>query len=100
MAPTPLLGSRTLDRQTARTLPPGPKLPTLVQTWLFASHRRTFFPRMRDKYGGGFTIRPVPTRRAGAGLGPPGHIPVGFGSPPPLMLARRGRTPPGPHLVS
>ena len=58
--PTPLLGSRTLDRADRRSLPPGSRLPTLVQTLLFASHRKTFFPRLRAQYGDVFTIRLVP----------------------------------------
>ncbi|TDO58011.1 cytochrome P450 [Kribbella sp. VKM Ac-2571] len=90
MARTPLLGSRTLDRQTARTLPPGPKLPTLAQTVLFASHRRTFFPRMRDKYGDVFTIRLVPSSRVCVVLSRPDHIREVFGSPPSVMHAGEG----------
>lgn len=92
MAPTPLLGSRTLDRQTARTLPPGPKLPTLAQTVLFASHRRTFFPRMREKYGDVFTIRLVPSSRVCVVLSRPDHIREVFGSPPAVMHAGEGNT--------
>jgi cytochrome P450 len=92
MAPTPLLGSRTLDRQTARTLPPGPKLPTLAQTVLFASHRRTFFPRMLDKYGDVFTIRLVPSSRVCVVLSRPDHIREVFGSPPSVMHAGEGNT--------
>lgn len=92
MAPTPLLGSRTLDRQTARTLPPGPKLPTLAQTVLFASHRKTFFPRMRDRYGDVFTIRLVPSSRVCVVLSRPEHIREVFGSPPAVMHAGEGNT--------
>ncbi|MEU4193395.1 cytochrome P450 [Kribbella sp. NPDC026611] len=92
MAPTPLLGSGTLDRQTARTLPPGPKLPTLVQTVLFASHRKTFFPRMREKYGDVFTIRLVPSSRVCVVLSRPDHIREVFGSQPSVMHAGEGNT--------
>jgi len=92
MAPTPLLGSRTLDRQTARTLPPGPRLPTLVQSMLFASHRKTFFPRMRAKYGDVFTIRLVPSSRVCVVLSRPDHIREVFGSPPAVVHAGEGNT--------
>ncbi|MFD7161103.1 cytochrome P450 [Kribbella sp. NPDC059898] len=92
MAPTPLLGSRTLDRQTARTLPPGPRLPTLAQTVLFASHRKTFFPRMREKYGDVFTVRLVPSSRVCVVLSRPEHIKEVFGSPPAVMHAGEGNT--------
>jgi cytochrome P450 family 135 len=88
--PTPLLGSGTLDRQTARTLPPGPKLPTLVQTVLFASHRTTFFPRMRERYGDVFTIRIVPSSRVVVVLSRPEHFREVFTTPPSVMHAGEG----------
>ncbi|MFF1817135.1 cytochrome P450 [Kribbella sp. NPDC058245] len=92
MAPTPLLGSRTLDRQTARTLPPGPRLPTLVQSLLFANHRKTFFPRMREKYGDVFTIRLVPSSRVCVVLSRPDHIREVYGSSPAVVHAGEGNT--------
>ncbi|MEV6282991.1 cytochrome P450 [Kribbella sp. NPDC051770] len=90
MTPTPLLGARTLDRQTARTLPPGPKLPTLVQTVLFAGHRKTFFPRMRARYGDTFTIRLVPSSRVCVVLSRPEHIRDVFTTPPSVVHAGEG----------
>src|ERR1700754_2700527 len=92
MAPTPLLGSRTLDRQTARTLPPGPRLPTLVQSVLFASHRKTFFPRLREKYGDVFTIRLFPSSRVCVVLSRPDHIREVYGSSPAVVHAGEGNT--------
>jgi len=92
MAPTPLLGSRTLDRQTARTLPPGPRRPTLVQSALFASHRKTFLPRMRAQYGDVFTIRLVPKSRVCVVLSRPDHIREVFGGSPSVMHAGEGNT--------
>jgi cytochrome P450 family 135 len=74
----------------ARTLPPGPKWPTLAQSYLFASHRRTFFPRMRQKYGDVFTIRLVPSSRVCVVLTRPEHIREVFGSPPSVMHAGEG----------
>ncbi|WP_051084725.1 cytochrome P450 [Kribbella catacumbae] len=90
--PTPLLGARTLDRETARTLPPGPRLPTLAQTVLFAGHRTTFFPRMRARYGDVFTIRLVPTSRVVVVLSRPDHIREVFGTPPSIVHAGEGNT--------
>ncbi|TDC14247.1 cytochrome P450, partial [Kribbella albertanoniae] len=92
MAPTPLLGSRTLDRQTARTLPPGPRWPTLVQSALFASHRKTILPRMREQYGDVFTIRLVPKSRVCVVLSRPDHIREVFGGSPSVMHAGEGNT--------
>jgi cytochrome P450 len=90
--PTPLLGARTLDRETARALPPGSRLPTLVQTVLFAGHRTTFFPRMRERYGDVFTIRLVPTSRVVVVLSRPDHIRELFGTPPSVVHAGEGNT--------
>ncbi|TDU89021.1 cytochrome P450 [Kribbella voronezhensis] len=89
---TPLLGSRTLDRETARSLPPGSRLPTLVQTFLFAGHRKTFFPRLRARYGDVFTIRLVPGSRVVVVLSRPEHIREVFGSSPKVMHAGEGNT--------
>lgn len=90
--PTPLLGSGTLDRETARTLPPGSKLPTLLQSVLFAGHRKTFFPRMRAKYGEVFTIRLVPSSRVVVVLSQPEHIRELFSTPPAIVHAGEGNT--------
>ena len=92
MTPTPLLGARTLDRETARALPPGPRLPTLAQTVLFAGHRMTFFPRMRERYGDVFTIRLVPSSRVVVVLSRPEHIREVFTTPPGIMHAGEGNT--------
>ncbi len=90
--PTPLLGARTLDRETARSLPPGPRLPTLVQTVLFAGHRTTYFPRLRARYGDVFTIRLVPSSRVVVVLSRPDHIREVFGTPPSVVHAGEGNT--------
>jgi cytochrome P450 family 135 len=90
--PTPLLGARTLDRETARSLPPGSRLPTFVQTVLFARHRKTFFPWLRAKYGDVFTIRLVPTSRVVVVLSRPEHIREVFSTPPSVMHAGEGNT--------
>ncbi|GAA1640124.1 cytochrome P450 [Kribbella alba] len=92
MSQTPLLGARTLDRETARALPPGPRLPTLVQTVLFASHRKTYFPKLRRRYGEVFTIRLVPSSRVVVVLSRPDHIREVFGTPPTVAHAGEGNT--------
>ena len=89
---TPLLGSRTLDRETARALPPGSKLPTLVQTFLFAGHRKTFFPRLRARYGDVFTVRLVPGSRVCVVVSRPEHIREVFSTPPAIVHAGEGNT--------
>ncbi|QNE20519.1 cytochrome P450 [Kribbella qitaiheensis] len=89
---TPLLGSRTLDRETARSLPPGSRLPTLAQTVLFAGHRKTFFPRLRARYGDVFTVRLVPGSRVVVVLSRPDHIREVFSTPPSIVHAGEGNT--------
>ncbi len=89
---TPLLGNGTLDRETARTLPPGPRLPTLVQTAIFAGHRKWFFPRLHRKYGDVFTIRLVPRSRVVVVLSRPEHIREAFAGPASVMHAGEGNT--------
>jgi cytochrome P450 len=88
--PTPLLGARTLDRATARALPPGPRVPSLLQTVLFARYRKAFFPRLRDRYGDIFTIRLVPHSRVVVVLSRPEHIRAVFGGPPGVLHAGEG----------
>ncbi|MFC0624490.1 cytochrome P450 [Kribbella deserti] len=78
---TPLLDTRTLDRRTARTLPPGPRLPMLLQTILFASHRSRFFPWLRRRYGDVATIRIVPRGRVVVVLSDPADIRTLFSLP-------------------
>ena len=42
------------------TLPPGPRLPTLLQTWMFWGSRNRMLRRLRDRFGPTFTVRVVP----------------------------------------
>lgn len=46
------------------TLPPGPKLPPVVQTLLFANFRHRLLPLLRARYGDVFTVRLYPNREA------------------------------------
>ena len=51
-----------LDRsQTAAALPPGPRVPTIVQTPLFWLQRPRWLAAMRRRYGDVFTLRHLPT---------------------------------------
>lgn len=52
----------TLSRTTP--LPPGPSLPALVQTLLFANFRHRLLPVLRRRYGDIFTLRLYPDRHA------------------------------------
>ncbi|GAA5155156.1 cytochrome P450 [Amycolatopsis dongchuanensis] len=52
----------TLSRTTA--LPPGPKLPALVQTVLFGNFRHRLLPHWHRRYGDVFTVRLYANREA------------------------------------
>ncbi len=90
LAQTPLLSSRTLDRQTARSLPPGPRLPSSLQSLLFAARRKSFFPRLRARYGDVFTLRLVPRSSIVVVLSRPDHIRQVFSTPPTVMHGGEG----------
>lgn len=54
----------TLPGSTTAALPPGPKLPPVVQTLLFANFRHRLLPILRRHYGDVFTLRLYPNRLA------------------------------------
>lgn len=41
-------------------MPPGPRWPTILQTWMFWGRRDRMLQRLRDRYGPTFTVRVVP----------------------------------------
>ncbi|WP_205855650.1 cytochrome P450 [Phytoactinopolyspora endophytica] len=90
--PTPLLDSRTLDRRTARELPPGPSWPMAVQTAVFAVRRAQWFPRLRDRYGDVFTVRLIPGGRVVVVLSRPEHIRTVFGASAEVLHTGEGNT--------
>jgi cytochrome P450 len=45
------------------TLPPGPRLPMLVQTYAFGRYRHRWLPALRRRYGDVFTVRIAPGGR-------------------------------------
>ena len=45
-------------------LPPGPKLPVLLQTVLFMAGRSVFGPRWQRRYGDVFSVHVAPAGRA------------------------------------
>ncbi len=50
----------SVPRIPARDLPPGPRWPSLVQSFALMRFRHQFIPWMHKKYGDAFTIRLVP----------------------------------------
>ncbi|HEY3709190.1 MAG TPA: cytochrome P450 [Amycolatopsis sp.] len=53
---------RTLSRSRTSPLPPGPRLPVVVQTVLFGAFRHVFQPLLQRRYGNVFRLRIYPER--------------------------------------
>ncbi|MGH3384354.1 MAG: cytochrome P450 [Nocardioidaceae bacterium] len=55
--------SQTEHRAPVTSLPPGPRLPMMVQTILFGRYRHWLMPRLRRAYGDTFLVRIAPQSR-------------------------------------
>ncbi|WP_019819194.1 cytochrome P450 [Saccharomonospora saliphila] len=99
-APGP--GGVRFDDITATRRPPGPRLPTAVQTLLFGSFRHRWLPRLRARYGDVVRLRIYPNRSV-VQLADLEHIRAVFGGSPALMHAGEGnailKPLMGPHSV-
>ncbi|MGH3878916.1 MAG: cytochrome P450 [Actinophytocola sp.] len=78
----------TLDARTT-TLPPGPRLPALVQTFLFLAVRRQTHRHLRRRYGETFTTR-IAGDRLVVTLTRPDHIREVFAGSPTIFHAGDG----------
>ncbi|HKC29643.1 MAG TPA: cytochrome P450 [Jatrophihabitans sp.] len=78
-------------------LPPGPKLPTAVQTVLFLARRDRSAPRWHRRYGDVFAIHIAPAGR-GVVLVDPEHIREVFAGPPETFHAGEGNAILGPIM--
>jgi cytochrome P450 len=79
----------TLPSTSSATLPPGPKLPPLLQTLLFANFRHRLLPLLRRRYGDVFTLRLYPDRRV-VQLADLEHIKTVFSGPVTTFHAGEG----------
>lgn len=50
------------SRTTTAPLPPGPRAPVAVQTWLFGNYRQVLMPLLRRRYGDVIRLRLYPGR--------------------------------------
>ncbi len=78
-------------------LPPGPKLPPIVQTILFLTRRDFAAPRWRQRYGDVFSIYVAPEGH-GVVLSNPEHIREVFAGPPDTFHAGEGNAVLGPIM--
>lgn len=87
----------------ATTLPPGPKLPALVQTLLFTLARHRIYPVFKRRYGDTFLIKPTAPYRTMVVLGRQEDIKTVFAGSPAIYHAGEGnaimRPVMGPHAV-
>ncbi|MEC3956868.1 cytochrome P450 [Nocardia sp. CDC153] len=85
------------------TLPPGPKLPAVVQTLLFTLARHRIYPIFTRRYGSTFLIKPTAPYRNMVVLGSPEDIKTVFAGSPAIYHAGDGnaimRPVMGPHAV-
>lgn len=85
-------------RVRRRARPPGPRLPVLVQTILFARYRHVVLPRWQRRYGDVFLIRIAPRRRPMVLVARPEHIREVFGGDPHLFHGGEGNEILGPLM--
>jgi cytochrome P450 len=93
MAIAPAL-STTVDA----TLPPGPRLPVLIQTILFGQYRPRLVPLLRKRYGDMFTIRLAPGNRRLVLVARPADIKTVFSGPASVFHAGEGNVILGPIM--
>ena len=77
------------SRTTDLPLPPGPKLPTAVQTVLFGNFRHVLMPLLRRRYGDVIRLSLYPGRRV-VQLADLDHIKAVFGGPADVFHAGEG----------
>jgi cytochrome P450 family 135 len=85
------------DLPTSLSLPPGPKLPSLIQTIMFLTQRDFTAPRWQRKYGDVFSIHIAPAGH-GVVLTKPEHIREVFAGPADTFHAGEGNAILGPIM--
>jgi cytochrome P450 family 135 len=83
------MGMATVEASSATAMPPGSRLPRLVQTLLFMTTRRHLLVRWRQRYGDVFVIR-VAGPRTIVALSRPEHIREVFAGAPEVFHAGEG----------
>ena len=92
-APGPGVG-----RLAARTLPPGPRWPTLLQSLALMRFRHRFVPAMHRRYGDVFTVRVLPRGSALVLFTRPEHAKEIFAGDPETFQAGKGNAVLGPIM--
>ena len=82
----------------SRELPPGPRLPALLQSMLLMRFRHQFIPAMHRRYGDVFTIRLVPKASPLVLFTKPEHTKEIFAGDPEVFHAGKGNAILGPIM--
>ena len=85
-------------RIPGRELPPGPRLPSLVQSVLLMRFRHQFIPAMHRRYGDVFTVRVVPAASPMVLFTRPEHAKEIFAGDPEVFHAGKGNAILGPIM--
>ena len=95
MRPEPRAGS---TRPRAEDLPPGPRLPVLVQSIGLLRFRHQFIPFLRRRYGDVFSLRVLPEGRDFVVFNRPEHVKEIFAGDPEVFHAGKGNAILGPVM--
>ena len=95
MRPTPSRDASTLDR---RDLPPGPRMPGILQSVGLLRFRHTFIPALHRRFGDVFTIRIMPEGRRLVVFNRPEHVKEIFAGDPEVFHAGKGNAILGPVM--
>ena len=86
------------SRSPVTGVPPGPRLPALVQTVLYSRYRHRLFPLLRRRYGDAFTLRLTAPTRHMVVICDPDDIRAVFAASPEVVHAGKGNAIMGPAM--
>jgi len=95
MRPAPLVD---VAKVPTKDLPPGPRLPVIVQSIALLRFRHHFIPFMRRRYGDVFSLRIVPEGRDFVVFNRPEHLKEIFAGDPEVFHAGKGNAILGPVM--
>ncbi|RYE78976.1 MAG: cytochrome P450 [Myxococcales bacterium] len=93
-----MAGSSSIPRVDDTLLPPGPRLPGLVQSIALLRFRQRWFPSLQRTYGDVFTVRMLPAGRRLVVFHQPEHVKEIFAGDPEIFHAGKGNAILGPVM--
>lgn len=86
------------DADQRTTMPPGPRLPSAIQTLIFVRDRKATMARLRRRYGDTFAMRIAPRKRPFVLLATPSDVKTVFSGAPETYHAGEGNAILGPVM--